>query len=158
MHSLYLVLVILVFWVFLTWCGSREVPSMEVQDVQGIQDVPKEQDLAIKDNWYQEYSEWEFEKNQIAWNTSILFFTSPECAWCESLHNDIINNITKIPDAVSIYSVLLDDNKQLAKKYRVTSAHSLVIVHDKNNFTVVSNLTTLDKLLWVSKTQTITIK
>ena len=151
---------LITLWFIITGCSwwttePTSEPSMEVQDVQQAQ---KANDRNTSMWGYKLYDAWEVTKDQFEDRKSILFFYDETCASCESLHNNIISNATSIPENVHIYSVNLEEQSSLVNKYRIQKPHSIVIVHDKNNFTTVQNLTTLDQILNIAGTQTITIK
>lgn len=58
----------------------------------------------------------------------VLFFHASWCPSCRSLNTNIENNLTSIPEGVSILKTDYDKETELKKKYGVTYQHTLVQV------------------------------
>jgi len=56
----------------------------------------------------------------------VLFFHAAWCPTCKSAHENIINNLNKIPENVTIFKLDYDTEKELKKKYEVTYQHTFV--------------------------------
>jgi thioredoxin 1 len=63
----------------------------------------------------------------------VLFFHASWCPSCRSLGSDIENNMSSIPEKVSILKVDYDKETELRKKYGVTYQHTLVQVDKDGN-------------------------
>lgn len=63
----------------------------------------------------------------------VLFFHASWCPSCRGLDSDIRNNLSSIPEAVSILKVDYDKETGLRKKYGVTYQHTLVQVDKDGN-------------------------
>ena len=63
----------------------------------------------------------------------VLFFKANWCPTCNALDKDILKNLNKIPEDVTILKVDYDVASDLKKKYEVVTQHTLVQVDAKGN-------------------------
>lgn len=63
----------------------------------------------------------------------VLFFKASWCPTCRALDTDIKNNLSDIPEGVTILEIDYDQSSDLKKKYGVTSQHTLVKVDANGN-------------------------
>lgn len=89
---------------------------------------PKQEEamMGIQKGSYEAYSP---EKLSLAKNGKVvLFFKADWCPTCRALDANIKENITLIPEGVTILEVNYDTSTALKQKYGVTSQHTLVQV------------------------------
>lgn len=91
---------------------------------------PKEEVIKTKGS-YEEYNERKVinAKN----GDVVLFFHASWCPSCRALNKDIEQNLSSIPDGVTILKTDYDTEKDLKKKYGVTYQHTLVQVDENGN-------------------------
>ena len=65
--------------------------------------------------------------------TNIIFFNASWCPSCRALEKDITNNITDIPNGVTILKADYDSQTALKQKYGVVRQHTLVVVDQNGN-------------------------
>ena len=63
----------------------------------------------------------------------VLFFHASWCPSCRGLNSDIENNMSAIPEGVSILKTDYDKETELKKKYGITYQHTLVQVDKDGN-------------------------
>ncbi len=63
----------------------------------------------------------------------VLFFKANWCPTCNALDKDVLKNLNKIPEDVTILKVDYDVASDLKKKYEVVTQHTLVQVDAKGN-------------------------
>lgn len=63
----------------------------------------------------------------------VLFFRASWCPTCKALHEDIVANISNIPNKLVILDVDYDSYADLKEKYGVTVQHTLVQVDKDGN-------------------------
>ena len=59
---------------------------------------------------------------------TVLFFSAAWCPTCKSAKQDISRNFTKLPKDLTILDLDYDTEKDLKKKYGITTQHTLVQV------------------------------
>jgi pentapeptide MXKDX repeat protein len=75
------------------------------------------------------YTDYSSEKIAQAGNGDVvLFFHASWCPSCRALNSGIENNLSAIPEGLTILKVNYDKETDLKKKYGVTSQHTLVQV------------------------------
>lgn len=103
----------------------------ETEIKQSMQDNSMEDSVVAKAGSYEAYSR---DKLSRAENGDVvLFFHASWCPSCRGLNKDIENNITSIPNNVTILKTDYDTETELKKKYGVTSQHTLVQVDKDGN-------------------------
>ncbi len=63
----------------------------------------------------------------------VLFFNASWCPTCRALNKDIEENLSSIPENVTILKTDYDTETELKKKYEVTYQHTLVQVDESGN-------------------------
>ncbi len=63
----------------------------------------------------------------------VLFFKAGWCITCAALDRDIVANIDRLPENVTILKVDYDNSPELRAKYNVKVQHSLVQVDEEGN-------------------------
>ena len=65
--------------------------------------------------------------------TNIIFFHATWCPTCRALEKNITNNVTDIPNGVTILKADYDSQTVLKQKYGVVRQHTLVVVDQNGN-------------------------
>lgn len=82
---------------------------------------------------------------------NIIFFAAKWCPSCNTLDQDIQNNLSQIPSNVTIFNADYDQEQDLKVKYGVTIQHTLVQVDQNGNlinkWTGLYSLSGLDDVL-----------
>jgi len=65
--------------------------------------------------------------------TNIIFFHATWCPTCRALEKNITNNVTDIPNGVTILKADYDSQTALKQKYGVVRQHTLVVVDQNGN-------------------------
>jgi len=98
----------------------------EKTSMEGKEMTADKEEIVMKAGSYEAYS---LDKLILAETGDVvLFFHASWCPSCRSLNSDIENNISLIPEGVSILKVDYDKEVELKKKYAVTYQHTLVQV------------------------------
>jgi thiol-disulfide isomerase/thioredoxin len=102
-----------------------------VKDDMKMMDDGAESDTAMMKGSYEAYSPEKISRAESG--DVVLFFHASWCPSCRSLSKNIEENMTAIPDGVSILKVDYDKESDLKKKYEVTNQHTLVQVDANGN-------------------------
>ncbi len=103
-------------------------------------------DVTIKAGSYEAYDAEKIARAETG--DVVLFFHASWCPSCRGLNTSIENNLTSIPEGVSILKTDYDKETELKKKYGVTYQHTLVQVDkDGNMIKKWSGSPSLDSLL-----------
>ncbi len=80
-------------------------------------------------------------------NKRILFFKANWCPTCNTADKDFIDNISKIPEGITLYQVDYNKESELKKKYAITYQHTFVQVDSEGNELSKWNGGGIEKLL-----------
>jgi len=64
---------------------------------------------------------------------ALIFFHAPWCPFCRAAEADIIANFDQIPPDLTIIKADYDSEKELKKRYNVTTQHTFVQVDAEGN-------------------------
>ena len=93
--------------------------------------LEKEEAVVSKSGIYENYTP---EKLALAENYNVvLFFHASWCPSCRVLDKDLTKNLSDFPDDLVILKINYDDAKELRKKYKITTQHTLVQVDKSGN-------------------------
>lgn len=108
--------------------------------------ISEEKEVMVKAGSYEVYSAEKIARAETG--DVVLFFHASWCPSCRALNTSIENNLTTIPEGVTILKTDYDKETELKKKYGVTYQHTLVQV-DKEGTLIKkwSGRATLDSLL-----------
>lgn len=119
--------------------------SSDTIDVQN-EDIVKSNDVNTIAGSYELYSPEKLSFAEIG--NVVLFFSASWCPTCRNLDKNIKGNLGAIPEDLKILVVDFDDSRELRKKYRVTTQHTLVqIDKDGNMISKWSGSPTLSSLV-----------
>jgi pentapeptide MXKDX repeat protein len=109
---------------------EKEVMEKEVMEKEVMEKEVMEKEVAmIKSAWlYSDYSEEKL--SSAKWNI-VLFFAASWCPSCKTADKNLKDNT--IPEGLTVLKLDYDSNKDLKKKYEVTSQHTFVEVDNKWN-------------------------
>lgn len=93
----------------------------------------KMMEAAMVDGSYEDYSESAVNEAIAAKKDIVLFFHASWCPSCRSLDKEIRANLSQLPKNAVVFKVDYDDEKELKKKYAVTSQHTLVSIDSSWN-------------------------
>jgi thiol-disulfide isomerase/thioredoxin len=102
-----------------------------MKDDMKMMDKGAEAEMAMMKGSYEAYSPEKISRAESG--DVVLFFHAAWCPSCRSLSKNIEENMTAIPDGVSILKVDYDKESDLKKKYEVTNQHTLVQVDANGN-------------------------
>ncbi len=102
-----------------------------MKDDMKMMDDGAESDMAMMKGSYEAYAPEKLSRAESG--DVVLFFHASWCPSCRSLSKNIEENMTAIPDGVSILKVDYDKESDLKKKYEVTNQHTLVQVDANGN-------------------------
>lgn len=128
-----IVLVIIVGGVFASMKSNDDAMIAKEQMEQKVMSDKKmaEENVTMKAGSYEAYALEKLARAETG--DVILFFHASWCPSCRSLNSDIENNMSTIPEGVSILKVDYDKETELKKKYGVTYQHTLVQVDKDGN-------------------------
>ncbi len=81
--------------------------------------------------WYVDYEEKLLTDAITQWHQIVLFFNASRCPLCKTLHADLTNEETVIPENLVIFNVDYDSETALKEKFGIASQHTLVYLDKK---------------------------
>jgi len=112
---------------------AEQKPASEEKLMEGkaTTEKPITNDAIAKAGSYKEYSSQTLANEQAAGNKVVLFFYADWCPYCRTADKAFTDNLDKIPAGVTVLKTDYDSNKDLKKKYGVTTQHTFVQIDDK---------------------------
>lgn len=96
---------------------------------------------------YVELSDYNSDSAKYADTKKIYFFHASWCPICQAIEKEINNDITKLPEGVTLIKTDFDSNTELRKKYGVTTQYTFVQVDENGNETKQWSASSLSKTL-----------
>ena len=148
--SIFILSFVLVLWsVLLTGCSVQSendktddtsmVKNESVENNQMEEKVQDEMEKVVETEmaeldtemklWYVDYNSMSVEKSLSEGMDVVLFFHASRCPPCRRLDKNLTAEIANVPDNVQIFKLNYDNEKELKKKYGVTSQHTLVVLN-----------------------------
>ena len=132
-----LILTLGIFFGFLLTFFNKSEPAEEsvenkIEVRAPTSDVSYEQVPADENQKYVNYSEENLQKAQIEGRT-VLFFHAKWCPTCKAAEKDITENITELPEDITILKVDYDTETELKDKYAITYQHTFVQIDEEGN-------------------------
>lgn len=150
--SLFILSLVLVLWsILLAWCNVQLEKEMndsndimviekqkmikdvvqwsekiEIDEMKSVMDENLDKEMTL---WYLDYDPILVEKSLAKGVDVVLFFHASRCSSCRRLHKNLIAEISDIPQNVQIFRLDYDNEKELRKKYGITSQHTLVALN-----------------------------
>ena len=90
-----------------------------------------EEDKIMKAGTYEAYASGKLARAETG--AVVLFFHAAWCPSCRALNADIENNMSAIPEGISILKTDYDKETELKKQYGITYQHTLVQVDKDGN-------------------------
>lgn len=117
---------------------NNQIAETELNTVnENTDQVDVETDIEINNQLVAQagtYETYDPSKLALAENGKVvLFFNASWCPYCRTLDKNIKNNLSSIPNNLTILNVDYDNSTELKKKYGVTSQHTLVQVDSSGN-------------------------
>ncbi len=103
----------------------------EVNNKNGVS-IEKNGETMMKVGSYESYSPEKVARASVN-NNVVLFFRASWCPTCRAVDADIRNNLSKIPENLTILDVNYDNSTVLKQKYGVTYQHTFVQVDKDGN-------------------------
>lgn len=126
-------LVVIVGGVYASMKSNDDAIMVKEQVEQKVMEDKKtaEENTILKVGSYEAYAPEKLVRAETG--DVVLFFHASWCPSCRSLNSDIENNMSAIPEGVSILKLDYDKETELKKKYGVTYQHTLVQVDKDGN-------------------------